>query len=177
MSRVAEGDMRACREVSEAYMTKMYRFAVGTLNDTHAAEDVVQEAFLRLWKIAPKWKAQAQIGTWLHRVVYNLCIDILRKTNRYSDTEVPELADPAQSPIEARAEAQTRSSVLNGINQLPERQKIAVLLVHFEECSNIEAAARMDISVDALESLLARGRRKLKDLLLSKRDELSRGAI
>ncbi|WP_293949625.1 RNA polymerase sigma factor [Sneathiella sp.] len=169
MQAVAGGNASASRVVVDLYLNGAYRLALRILGDASLAEDMAQEAFIRLWKQAPKWQPKAQIRTWLHRVTHNLCVDYLRKQKRYSDDEVPEMADPAPNALELKAQRQLGDKVTEALQKLPARQRIAISLVHFEECGNMEAAAIMDISVEALESLLARGRRKLKELLLPAR--------
>ncbi len=175
MTRVANGDMAACRLLASRHLDSSYRMAARILGNTAHADDVAQEAFLRLWKAASKWQPKAQIKTWLHRVIYNLCIDRLRKENRYSDTEMAEISDPSPSPIQVRESQQMKDIVSQGLQKLPPRQRIAVTLVHLEECGNIEAAAIMEISVEALESLLGRGRRKLRELLAPQKTEYGGG--
>ncbi|USG60975.1 RNA polymerase sigma factor [Sneathiella marina] len=169
MRAVADGDQKACREIANTYLDGSYRLAVRILGDTSLAEDMAQEAFLKLWKQAPDWQAKAQIRTWLHRVTHNLCVDHLRKQNRFSDEEVPDIEDPALGVVEIMEQRQIGDKVTDALQKLPPRQRIAISLVYFEECGNIEAAEIMGLSVDAVESLLARGRRKLKDLLLPAR--------
>lgn len=169
MQAVAGGGASASRIVVDLYLNSAYRLALRILGDVGLAEDMAQEAFIRLWKQAPKWQAKARIGTWLHRVTHNLCVDYLRKQRRYSDEEVPDMADPTPSVVEQKIREQLGDKVTEALQKLPARQRIAISLVHFEECGNIEAAEIMDISVDALESLLARGRRRLKELLLPAR--------
>ena len=169
MQEVANGNASASRKIADQYLDGSYRLAVRILGDVSLAEDVAQEAFVKLWKQAPTWQAKAQIKTWLHRVTHNLCIDYLRKQNRYSNDEIPDVEDPGPSVLQLQAQRQLGDKVLDALQKLPDRQRIAISLVHFEECGNIEAAAIMEISIDALESLLARGRRKLKELLLPAR--------
>ncbi len=169
MQEVADGNASASRVVADLYLDRSYRLAFRILGDKSLAEDIAQEAFIKLWKQAPKWQAKAQIKTWLHRVTHNLCVDYLRSQRRYSDEEVPDLADPSPDVLEIKAQRQLGDKVNEALQNLPSRQRIAISLVHFEECGNIEAAAVMDISVDALESLHARGRRKLKKLLIPAR--------
>ncbi|MEH6404877.1 MAG: RNA polymerase sigma factor [Sneathiella sp.] len=171
MQQVAEGNMVACRTLAARHLDHAYGLAYRIVSDKGYAEDIAQESFLRLWKAAPKWQPSAQIKTWLFRVIHNLCIDRLRKENRYSGAEVPERADPAPNPYEAREAKQLQDTVSDALQKLPLRQRTAITLVHFQQCGNIEAAGIMDISVDALESLLSRGRRKLRDLLASTRPE------
>ncbi len=175
MVQVAAGDMTACRFLSARHMDRSYGLACHLLGNNTYAEDVVQDAFLRLWKIAPKWQPKAQIGTWLHRVIHNLCIDRLRKEKRFSDNEVPDIADPSPDPSQLREQKQVQDMVSEGLQKLPTRQRVAITLVHFDECTNKDAASQMDISVDALESLLARGRRKLRDLLAPRKSEIEGG--
>jgi RNA polymerase sigma-70 factor (ECF subfamily) len=148
------------------------------LGDRAGAEDAVQETFLRLWKNAARWKPQgAKFETWLYRVAMNVCLDRLRKRGR----EAPEEAAPEQVDSSPRADQQMiseerRAAVERALAGLPERQRLAITLCHYQELSNIEAAEIMEISVEAMESLLARGRRTLRDLLWERRGELTEGA-
>jgi RNA polymerase sigma-70 factor (ECF subfamily) len=169
MQDVAKGDASASRKIADQYLGGSYRLAVRTLGDPDLAEDIAQEAFLKLWRQAANWQPKAQIKTWLYRVTHNLCVDFLRKQNRYSDEEIPEQADPAPGPVEIQEQRQLGDKVMEALQKLPPRQRIAISLVYYEECGNIEAAGIMNLSVDALESLLARARKKLKDLLLPAR--------
>ncbi|MCC3304187.1 sigma-70 family RNA polymerase sigma factor [Sneathiella sp. HT1-7] len=169
MQEVANGNASASRMIADLYLDRSYHLALRILGDNSLAEDMAQEAFIKLWKQAPKWQAKAQIRTWLHRVTHNLCVDYLRAQKRYSDEEVPDMQDPRPDVLQIKAQQQLGDKVSEALQKLPARQRIAISLVHFEECGNIEAAAIMEVSVDALESLLARGRRKLKELLLPTR--------
>lgn len=163
--------MMACRTLAARHLDHAYGLAFRIVGDKGYAEDIAQESFLRLWKIAPKWHPSAQIKTWLYRVIHNLCIDRLRKENRYSGTEVPERADPSPNPYQVHEAKQLHNTVANALQKLPLRQCTAITLVHFQQCGNIEAADIMDISVEALESLLSRGRGKLRGLLATTRLE------
>ncbi len=165
LRQLADGDLRASREITSLYTDQAFRTAYRMTADQMVAEDITQEAFLKLWKVADHWEAKAKISTWLHRVIHNLAIDHLRKNKRYSDTEVPEMEDPDLNPYENQALAEMKQSVQSGVVELPHRQRVAITLVHFDECGNKDAADKMGISVEALESLLSRGRRKLKELL------------
>lgn len=144
------------------------------LGNRHAAEDAAQETFLRLWRHAPRWRPRgAKFATWLYRVAMNICLDHLRKTKRVAPEEAaPERADPADRPDDAYFAGEKRFAVDAALARLPARQRMAITLCHFEELSNIEAAEIMDVSVEALESLLARGRRALREDLRPLRDNL-----
>src|SRR5262249_1240552 len=133
------------------------------LADPHEAEDVAQEVFLRVWREAANWRpGQAKFVTWMHRVTLNLCYDRLRRRREIADPDAGlAVADPAPSASAAWLASQRAQRVQAALADLPERQRAAITLCHFEEMTNIEAAAALDVSVEALESLLSRGRRTL----------------
>ncbi|MEK6205894.1 MAG: sigma-70 family RNA polymerase sigma factor, partial [Amylibacter sp.] len=137
------------------------------------AEDVAQDAMLRLWKVAPNWRqGEAKVSTWLYRITSNLCIDRMRKKKGSNLDEIPEPVDDKPS-IESQMLLKDRVTALQvAMAQLPERQKLAVTLRHIEELSNPQISQIMDISVDAVESLTARGKRALEGLLLGQKEKL-----
>lgn len=172
VARVGAGDSAACRRIVDAHLGRVAGFAWRMLGDGAEAEDVAQEAFLRLWRTAPRWRPEARIGTWLHRVAHNLCVDRLRRRGPAADTEVGEIADPSVGPGAHRHRADIARAVDVALAALPERQRAAIVLVHYQDLGNIEAACAMEISVEALESLLSRGRRALRESLRDRRDDL-----
>ncbi len=172
LARVGTGDSRACRILVDAHLGRISAFAWRMLGDAGEAEDVAQEAFLRLWRQAAGWRADARIGTWLHRVTYNLCVDRLRRVRPSATTELADIPDPAGSAFADRHRGQIARTVEKVLADLPERQRAAITLVHYQELGNIEAATILRVSVEALESLLARGRRSLRDRLRAKKNDL-----
>ena len=172
MRRVGAGDGAAYRALVERHLRPIVAFARRTLDDSAEAEDVAQETFLRLWSGAGAWRAEARLSTWLHRVAYNLCVDRLRRRRELPTARLPERPHPAEGPLAARQRRQVAAAVEQALAALPERQRTALALVHYQELGNIEAAQVMEVSVEALESLLARGRRSLRRSLLAERDEL-----
>lgn len=148
------------------------------LGDRAAAEDAAQDTFMRLWQNAHRWRPEgAQFQTWLYRVASNACLDRLRRRGRETTVdEFPETIDNAPAALDGLLAEERRRAVAAALAELPERQRLAVALCHYQELSNIDAAAVMSISVDALESLLARGRRTLRDKLASHVAELMEGA-
>jgi RNA polymerase sigma-70 factor (ECF subfamily) len=172
MRRYAGGDRAAARALTLRHAPRVLALARRMLGDAAEAEDVAQEAMLRLWRVAPDWRAgEAAPATWLHRVAGNLCIDRLRR-RRPVVAEAPETADPAPG-AEAGLIAGDRARALEAaLAGLPERQRLAVVLRHFEERPNPEIAAILDTTVEAVESLLTRARRTLAERLLPQAETL-----
>ncbi len=127
---------------------------------------MTQDAFLRSWRQARDWRpGQAQFDTWLHRVVLNLCYDRLRKRREILAADPPEQVDPSL-PVDQRLERdEAVQRVQAALAKLPPRQREAIMLHTYQELSNIETARVLDVSVEALESLLSRARRTLRSLL------------
>jgi RNA polymerase sigma-70 factor (ECF subfamily) len=173
----ARGDPNAARELSRRLLPRALGLATRLLSGDRAeAEDVAQEAMLRLWRVAPDWRqGEAQVSTWLWRVVTNLCTDRLRGARRRArpmGDEMPEVPDGSPR-AEARLQAAQRVSALDAaLAELPDRQRQAVVLRHIEGLANAEIAAVMDIGVEAVESLTARGKRALTAILSGQREAL-----
>ena len=171
MARFAAGDQSAARVLTARHAPRSLALARRMLRDEAEAEDVTQEAMLRVWRMAPDWRpGEAKLSTWLHRVTVNLATDRLRRRRSAPLEAAPEPVDEAPGAL-AELEAADRASALRrALGALPERQKRAVELRHFDELSNPEIAAALEVSVEAVESLLARGRRALaKSLAPQKR--------
>ncbi len=169
----ANGDASAARVLTMRLTPKVYGHAYRLLGDQAEAEDVAQEALIRLWKQAPDWRqGEAKVTTWLYRVVANLCTDRLRKTRGVALDAVPEPEDDSLSAAETMQNAARATALQEALNTLPERQKQAVVLRHIEGMSNPEIASIMQIGVEAVESLTARGKRALTKALAGRKDEL-----
>ncbi|MGR3620967.1 RNA polymerase sigma factor [Pseudophaeobacter sp.] len=171
----ANGDGQAAAELMRRLGPRCFGVAMRVLGNAAEAEDVTQEAMMRLWRMAPDWQpGQAKVSTWLYRVVMNLCIDLKRRQRGgHVDLDaIPEPPDPARSAPEQLQEAARQDALQQALMLLPERQRQAVVLRHIEELANPDIAGIMDISVEAVESLTARGKRTLAKILAERRDEL-----
>ncbi|MCB5409864.1 RNA polymerase sigma factor [Pseudogemmobacter faecipullorum] len=177
------GDPQAARLLAARLLPRVLGFATRMLGGDRAeAEDVAQEAMLRLWRAAPGWRSgEAQVSTWLYRVTANLVTDRLRSRQRRrlnaggGELSLDEAVDPPDdSPgAEARLIAAERLAALDqGLAGLPERQRQALVLRHIEGLSNPEIAMVMGLGVEAVESLTARARRGLATLLQDRRESL-----
>lgn len=170
------GDGAAARALTLRLAPLALRVAQRMLNDRAEAEDLAQEAMLRLWRIASEWRqGEAKVSTWLYRVVTNLATDRLRRRRGVGLDEAPEIPDGAASALERMIEDDRAQALELALAQLPARQRQAVVLRHLEGMSNPEIAAAMEIGVEAVESLTARGKRALAALLSGRRGELGYG--
>jgi RNA polymerase sigma-70 factor (ECF subfamily) len=171
VARAGQGDRAAAQALMARHLPKMLTVARRMLGNQAAAEDAVQDAFLKVWTHASRWQpGKALFETWLYRVVMNKCYDLLRKRPNASldeAIEVPDAAPPADAVMQNTALGHEIEAALAA---LPERQRAAIVLCHHQECGNIEAAEILGISVEALESLLSRGRRTLRARLAHLKD-------
>jgi len=164
--RVGQGDPAAIQAMVARKLPRMLALAQRMLGDSAEAEDVAQDAMLRAWKQAPRWTpGQAKFDTWLHRVGLNLCYDRLRRRRETVTATPPDRPDTGPAPDRGLLAADVGVRVDAALARLPDRQREAIVLCHYQELTNIEAAALMEVSVDALESLLSRGRRALRQAL------------
>lgn len=164
--RVGRGEQAAVQALVARKLPRMLALARRMLGDAAEAEDVAQEVFLRVWRQAPTWRpGAARFDTWMHRVALNLCYDKLRKRREDVMADPPEQADPGAAPDRGLHAAEVGVRVTAALDRLPHRQKEAIVLCHYQELTNIEAAQLMGVSVEALESLLSRGRRSLRTAL------------
>ena len=185
MAAVVLGDPSAYQALVRKNLPAISRYALRLVGSRSESEDIAQETFLRLWTTAKKWDpAKAKLTTWLHRITHNLCIDFLRKQKRVSlepdfDSEVSseeatsgEFSNALRESAEAQGDSPDREAreaelraLDRALNMLPEAQRSALLLCHYQGFSNKEAADIMGSSVQALESLIARAKRSLRTQL------------
>lgn len=168
MIAIQAGNARAYESAVKKHLKSISHYAFRMLGNTKDTEDITQETFLRLWTHADTWHSEkASVSTWLHRIAHNLCIDYLRKDKSAITSEYLDEHEGHESPAEQPDKDARLSSLRDALAQLPERQRSAIVLNHYHGFSNREIAQIMEISVDALESILARARRGLKAELLA----------
>ncbi len=152
-------------ELIKRYQRDVYR-VVWRVSKGHAdCEDIAQETFLRLWANPAQVRESKALKGWLLRVATNMVMDRFRRKPTENIDAAEQVADSAPDPEDRTEMGQVSRNVDAAIAQLPERQRLALSLVHFEQMGNIAAAEVMELSVDAVESLLARARRRLKEIL------------
>lgn len=173
VAAAANGDAAAFRSLVDRHLSGVLAVARRMLRDDAEAEDVAQEALLRLWRSADGLEVGVQgLRPWLRRVVSNLCVDRMRSGRRLMVVEeVPDQAEPATQLTQLEARDVSRR-VDAALKELPDRQRMALTLFHYEGLSQVEVGRIMGISDEAVESLLARARRHLKDGLREEWREL-----
>jgi RNA polymerase sigma factor (sigma-70 family) len=170
----ANGDSTAARDLALRLAPRVLGQAMRMLADRSEAEDVTQDALMRLWRIAPDWRqGEARVSTWLYRVTLNLCTDRLRRRKRLVGLDdVAESPDSAPSVTDELQRQARMTALSRALAELPDRQSQAVALRHLEGLGNPEIAAIMDITTEAVESLTARGKRALVAILAGRKAEL-----
>jgi RNA polymerase sigma-70 factor, ECF subfamily len=167
LGKSALGDQRALRVLMARHMGRTIRLAESILGGTTDADDIAQEAFLRVWKGAATFDPTvARFSTWLYRIVLNLAIDRSRRPRGDPIETAEHVATDAPGALADLIAKEEQNAVAACISQLPERQRAAIALFHFEDLSGREAAAAMEMTEKAFESLLTRARATLKQRML-----------
>jgi len=176
IEQVAGGDVRAYRQLVDRYLRGIHAFTYRMLGSRAEAEEVCQETFLRLWQHAGRYVPHAKPSTWMYRIAHNLAIDRLRRRRETSAAVTPDELPGGERPSGIFHERQVAETVQRALDALPERQRAAIGLVHYQGLSNAEAAEVLGLGVRALESLLARARRQLRESLAELGTAEGRGA-
>lgn len=166
LARHNRGDQRAFGELVRRHQDRAWAVAVRTLGSATEAEDAVQEAFLKALRSADRFRGEAAVGTWLHRIVVNTCLDRLRRAAARPQSAlelVPEPVLPVGS--DAYAAADTRLDVAAALARLPELQRVALVLVELEGLPVAAAAELLGVAEGTVKSRCSRGRDALATLL------------
>jgi RNA polymerase sigma-70 factor (ECF subfamily) len=180
MASIATGDQFAFSRLVERHLSRTVGLATRLMGSRADGEEVAQEAFARVWSHAARWRpigggGNARFTTWLYRIVVNLAIDRKRRPVHAAMDDVDEPVDESDNGFVQIHRRQVSDAVTAAMMRLPERQRVALALCFFEEMSNIEAGKIMSLSVGAIESLLVRARRALRQELTGVYEELSEG--
>ena len=162
MSAIAAGDEAAFRALCQRYAVRAVAFARRFVGNGSDAEDIAQEALLRVWRAAPRWRPDAAFGTWFYRIVINLCLNVRRRLPFFGLEVAGERADPAPDALAVMERQEEDRALLAAVAALPERQRVAILLTYWGGFSNAHAAEILGTSVSGVETLLVRARRSLR---------------
>ncbi len=173
LEQASQGEAKAFRTLVDGHLRGVYKVALRILADEAEAEDIAQETMLKLWRSAATLEVgENGVGPWLRRVAANRAIDRLRNKKRFDVTDTPPEQGVEASQLDRMSENETAQRVRAAMASLPDRQRIALGLFHFEGMGQRDVAAVLEVSEEAVESLMARARRKLKDTLKGEWREL-----
>ena len=162
MVRAAKGDLSAFEELVIRNQSAAWRLAVHYLGDAAEAEDIVQEAFLKLLRAAPRYQPTARFRTFFGRIIIRLCLDFRAKKRPAYHETLPDQVDTARDPEAVLRNQETAKQVRRAVSDLPPAQRMAILLRHLDGFTYSEIAAAMDTSAKAVDSLLQRARQALR---------------
>lgn len=173
VAKVASGDRRAFAELVHRHSDRHLAFAERVMGNRAAAEDALQNAFIKVWTRAEGFRPEAaKFTTWFYRIVMNQCLDEKRRKTPVALPESYDEEDMSPGALEQIRETQQAAQVKEALQSLPDRQKTALVLTYFQECSNRDAAEIMELNLKAFESLLVRARSGLRKVLADQKEEL-----
>lgn len=166
IANIADGDQLAFNRLVQKHGPKLHNLALRFTGSAADADEIAQETLFRLWQSADKWQpGKARLSTWLFRITTNLCIDLARKKKRHmeiSSADPPDLIDDQPDTSTILQSRQELQFIEEQISQLPEKQKMTLLLSTQQGKSNKEIAQVLKLSEGAVEQLLVRARRSLR---------------
>jgi RNA polymerase sigma-70 factor (ECF subfamily) len=174
LQKSAQGDMRAYCALVKRHLVRGVKVAERILGNRQDAEDVMQEACLKIWKESSRWKPQAKFSTWLYRVVINACLDKKRRVIHMMTDELGDILDDHPLAEELMIEQQQSRIIQAALQKLPGRQRAAVILNYYEGLGNQEAADSMGVALGAYQQLLVRAKQNLRDFLVGEKDEAAK---
>jgi len=167
--RAQAGDLAAFEHLMAAHLPALYTLALRSLGQAQEAEDLVQMALLRAWNHLPAFRAESRLGTWLYRIVINLCYSRLPQLRRRSETleELGEadLALLEPGPDQHLDQAELRRGLEQAIAALPPQQRLLITLRHLEDLRYDEIAELTGLPLGTVKTGIHRGRRQLRDSL------------
>lgn len=164
LARCRKGDRRALEALVRATHRRAYRLAYRIVGDRHEAEDVVQEAYLRVFRGLGGFREEARFETWMHRIVVNAALNALRRRGRFGELTADEAPD-APVPDRAAERASDVDELERGLELLPPGQRTVLLLKDVYDLSCREIGQELGIAEGAVKVRLHRARRRLKELL------------
>jgi RNA polymerase sigma-70 factor (ECF subfamily) len=165
LALIQNGSHQAFAVLVQRHTERFYRLAYRYLQSKDMAEDIVQDAFLKLWEDPARWQNERnnKFTTWFYRVVVNLCLDWQKKKKPLELGEEVSLADDRETPDAALLRQESEKILEREIAALPDRQRTALNLCFDEGLSNQEAAEVMGLNLKALQSLIMRAKTTLKE--------------
>ena len=176
MEKVRAGDEAAFRELVEAHQHRVIGTVTRMLGDPNEAEDLSQQIFVRVWKSAPRWEPTAKFTTWLYTILRNLVFNECRRRSRHKLTSLHAATDDEDHPQQfadgtvkqpdtTMLDEEMQDAIERSIQELPEAQRMAVIMRRYQDVSYEEIAEVLDLTVPSVKSLLFRARTELREKL------------
>lgn len=166
IAQIAKGDQQSFNQLVQRHGPRLHNLAMRFTGSSADADEIAQETLFRAWQGADKWQpGKARISTWLFRIATNLCIDLARKKKRQmeiSSSDPPDMMDEQPDTSIQLQSRQELQFIEDKIGQLPEKQKMTLLLSTQQGKSNREIAQILNLSEGAVEQQLVRARRSLR---------------
>jgi len=164
LRRHSEGDPDAFATLVRRHQDRLWAVALRTTCDPEEAADALQDALISAHRAAGRFRGESQVTTWLHRIVVNACLDRLRRRQARAQVPLPEERE-TPDPRDAVGESDTAMAVHDGLAQLADDQRVAIVLVDIQGHSIDEAAAMLDVAAGTVKSRCSRGRARLAVIL------------
>jgi len=173
---VLEGDTNSFRILVDRYQTIVFHIAFGFVHNQEEAEDITQEVFIRTWQSLSKFRGDSSFSTWLHRIAVNVCLNQIRKEKRlpvlnrislFFRSDTAEIPPDTENPEEILIREEHSVWLQKALDSLPEKQRIAIVLSKYDDLSQKEIAAIINLTEGAVEALLQRAKRNLREKLTS----------
>jgi RNA polymerase sigma-70 factor, ECF subfamily len=171
MQLIGRGDTAALEKLIERHQTLVLGTVARMLGSNSEVDDIAQQVFVRVWKSAGRYVPRAKFTTWLLKITRNLVFNELRRSKRHAHVpmqtepeaeDIPIKDEAVQTPDAALLEAELQQAIESAITELPETQRMAVVLRRYEDLSYEQIADVLDLSVPAVKSLLFRARTELR---------------
>ena len=166
LALIGAGDAEAFRCLTERHIDRAYAVAFRITGNAADSEDVVQDTLLKVWVLGNRWEGgRAKFTTWLYRVIVNRCIDLKRRPQNDDVDTIEDVASHAPDQVNELIRNETTDRLARALADLPDQQRLALIFSYYENLSNAQIAEIMETSVMAVESLLKRGRKHLRESL------------
>jgi RNA polymerase sigma-70 factor (ECF subfamily) len=171
MQLISRGDTAALEKLIERHQTLVLGTVARMLGSNSEVDDIAQQVFVRVWKSAARYVPRAKFTTWLLKITRNLVFNELRRSKRHAHVpmqtepeaeDIPIKDEAVQTPDASLLEAELQQAIESAITELPESQRMAVVLRRYEDLSYEQIADILDLSVPAVKSLLFRARTELR---------------
>jgi RNA polymerase sigma-70 factor (ECF subfamily) len=171
MRQVSEGDTSAFEQLIERHQSLVAGTVARMLGSSSEVEDIAQQVFIRVWKSARRYVPRAKFTTWLLKITRNLVFNELRRSKRHAHVplqtepgaeEFPLKDETNPTPDASLLESELQRTIEEAITELPESQRMALILRRYEQLSYEQIADILDLSVPAVKSVLFRARTELR---------------